>query len=198
MKEYTIQLESRAARDCFKIAEFSLELAERATESWEIDHHVTTGITFTAFSIEAMLNHFGGIYYEDWNVIKGGRKDIHKKLFKAVNLPNYMGCSTYQIATSCFVMRDNLAHGKTIQETISLELPSEISSDNTATEIISIKSASFRDLNIDILKKFINVAKNIERDIEENGFYPQPEGTPENKKSKLQECPLSTSGVRVW
>ena len=41
-----VKLESRSAYDSFHIATTSLELAKRAKESWEIEHHSITGITF--------------------------------------------------------------------------------------------------------------------------------------------------------
>ena len=198
MSKHIIQLESRTAHDCFKIATRSLELANRSSEEWEKDHHAVTGITFSAFAIEAMLNHYGKIYYPDWNNMKDARKEIHKKLFIAVNLPDYLGSKTYQIAKTCFTLRDNLAHGKTTHETVHLELPDGINDDEAAIEVISLKSISFQKLSVNALKTFIETAKIIEKDIEGHGFYPENMNNVERQNKKLSESPLGTSGTRLW
>ena len=70
MNSVNVNLESRSVRDIFRVATVSLELAERAEEKWEIEHHSIVGITFVAFAIEAMINHFGKIYFSDFQNIQ--------------------------------------------------------------------------------------------------------------------------------
>lgn len=193
-----MKLESRSARDCFRVATTSLELARRAEEQWEIEHHSITGITFVAFSIEAMFNHFGRIFFKDWNELKESRKQSHKKLFKAVNLPNYLGGKEYQIAKNCFELRDLLAHGKTKSETLVVQLPKETDDNSIFNHMLSLDSKPFREASYDLLKQFVETARTIEKDIEANGFYPKQDYIEKELRSKLCECPLSVSGVRSW
>jgi hypothetical protein len=198
LNSITVKFESRSAKDNFRVATTSLELARRAIEDWEIDHHCVTGITFTAFSIEAMLNHFGQIFFNDWNTEKTHRKDSHSKLFKKVNLPDYLGLKEYQNAKKCFELRDLLAHGKTIEESIVIDFPESISGIEVVHEITSIGSKPHRDANYKVLNAFIETAKKIEKDIEENGFYPNQTHLQEEDREKLSECPLSVSGTYAW
>ncbi len=198
MKNYKVKLESRAAHDCFLVEIASQGLAERAEESWEIKHHCVTGIAFTAFAIEAMLNHFGKIFFSDWNELKRARKCLHKKIFNAVNLPNYLGPETYQKAKLCFQLRDQLAYDKTKEETLNWELPDGLSNQEVVFQITSISGEPIRKIGTELLDEYISVAKQIEIDIQENGYYPKQGDLPQPSKQKLLECPLSNSGIRMW
>lgn len=79
MDEYVVQHESRTALHCFGIARTSVALAKKAKTADDITHHCVTGITFAAFSIEAMINHYGRIYFSDWNLLKLPRKTTAPK-----------------------------------------------------------------------------------------------------------------------
>ena len=198
MRNYNVKMESRAAYDCFKIAVAAQGLARRTEESWGIKYHCVTGITFTAFAIEAMLNHFGKILFSDWNNLKIDRKESHKKLFKAVNLPSYLGSTTYQKARSCFQLRDQLAHGKTKEETINVELPRDLQNESVVRHITSIPIEPVREISLELLDEYILVAKQIEKDIQDNGFYPSQDHLPQSSREKLLECPLQSSGAYFW
>ena len=199
MNSYTVKTESRSAKDCFRVTTICLNLALRADEAWEVNHHVTTGIVFAAFSIEAMLNHYGKIFFSDWNATNFGcRKALHKKLFKAVNLPKYLGSRAYQDAKICFELRDMFAHGKTVNETVDIELSEELSHDERVGHIVGLKSEAFRKVGLPLLQLIINTTKLIQSDIESNGFYPNQESLEPSKRRQLCECPLSVSGIRTW
>ena len=198
MSSINVKFESRSAKDNFRVATTSYELARRASEEWEIEHHCITGIVFTAFSIEAMLNHFGRILFNDWDANKLNRNASHKKLFREVNLPNYLGTKVYQTANNCFVLRDLLAHGKTIEETIIIDVPDDIGRDKVVHKVTSIRSKAHRNTNCEVLETFIETAKNIEKDIQDNGFYPNQTHLPKKDREKLLECPLSVSGIHTW
>ena len=198
LKSVRINSETRSAKDCFRITTTCLGLARRAEESWEVEHHATTGVVFAAFSIEAMINHYGKLYFVDWNTEKGNRKDLHKKLFKAVNLPNYLGSKEYQNAKACFELRDMFAHGKTKDEIITIELEESITDDEEVTHIMQISAEQFRKVNLELLQLFVDTARTIQKDIESNGFYPNQSHVPVDLRSRLCEMPLSTSGVRSW
>jgi hypothetical protein len=198
LKSINVHFESRSARDCFRVATTSLELARRANEDWEKLHHSITGITFVAFAIEAMLNHFSIIYFPDWNSTVKRRKDAHKQLFEKANLPNYLGGKEYQLANKCFELRDLLAHGKTTSETVTVDIPLTMDKESILHNVLSIKSLPFREVSYDILELFVENTRKIEKDIEANGYYPNQDHIPENIREHLCECPLSVSGVRTW
>jgi len=198
MSSITVKFESRSAKDNFRVATTSYELAKRASEEWEIDHHCVTGIVFVAFSIEAMLNHFGQILFDDWDTDRLDRKKLHKKLFGEVNLPDYLGTREYQNAKKCFDLRDLLAHGKTIEETIIIKMPDDISRDEVVHAVTSIRSKSHRNTSCEVLKVFIDTARKIERDIQMNGYYPNQLDLPKEDRERLLESPLSVTGIYTW
>tara|TARA_R110001632_G_scaffold60284_2_gene146242 strand:+ start:9170 stop:9769 length:600 start_codon:yes stop_codon:yes gene_type:complete len=198
LKTLKVTAQCRAAHDNFGVATTCLELAYRAKEKWEIDHHCITGITFTAFAIEAMLNHFGQIYFKDWNKLKLPRKDLHKKLFKAANLDAYLSAKTYQQAKYCFELRDGFAHGKTIEETLDVDIHDANHPHEIVCRAVSLQTQAFRKIDYNLFKQFVNVARQIENDIQNNGFYPETENLPLEFRGKLCECPLSSSGIRTW
>lgn len=198
MRSIKVELDARSACDCFRVATTSLELAKRSEEHWEVEHHSVTGITFTAFSLEAMFNHYGQIFFKDWNEQRGCRTDSHRRLFKAVNLPGYLGSKEYQIAKKCFEIRDFLAHGKTKNESLVIELPDHSDSQSIFNHMISLGSKPFRFASYELLEQFIETTRKIEMDIENNGFYPHQTHIEATFREKLCECPLSVSGARSW
>jgi len=199
LNSINVNLESRTVRDLFSIATASFELARRAkekaekAEKWEIQHHSITGIVFAAFAIEAMINHFGSIYFPNWSESRERRKESHKKLFKKVKLPDYLGSKEYQCAEACFKLRDMLAHGKTVNETVKIKLPPDADNDTITLAALAINSEPFRESSYKLLELFINTTRQIEKNIEEHGFYPTP-----REREKLCECPLSCAGIRSW
>jgi hypothetical protein len=197
-KTLKVKAQYRAAHDNFGIATTCLELAYRAEEEWERNHHCVTGIAFTAFAIEAMLNHFGQIYFKDWNDDKLKRKESHKKLFKAVKLDNYLGTKTYQKATCCFDLRDQFAHGKTIEETLDVNIDNTNHPHEIVRKSVPRKTQAFKNVDFNLFKQFVDVARKIETDIQNSGFYPETENLPLEYRHKLFECPLNSSGTRTW
>lgn len=196
MVTVSVKTESRPAYDNFLIATNCLELARRSSEDWEVEHHSITGITFVAFSIEAMLNHYGRILIENWDEIKECRKKSHKRLFKAANLPLYLSKKEYQLAKQCFELRDLLAHGKTKHEVVDLQLPDDLGDRSKLVHMLKVRTEPFRRVNYKLLKTFIETARKIEKDIEKHGYYPNQDHIEEGLRKKLQEGPLNVSGVR--
>lgn len=195
-----VDSESRAAHTCFSIATNCQGLAYQASEKWEIEHHCMTGIIFVAFSIEAMINHFGKVMFEDeWEKERKCRKEQHKMLFKAVNLSNhYCGSRTYQLAKECFEIRDSFAHGKTKEETLKINVPDDISHDELARKVVFGSTSMESVATIEKLDKYIKIAHEIEDDIQEHGYYPNQNHLPEEEREKLIECPLNGTGVRSF
>lgn len=196
-----VKHQSNPAYDCFRIATASLELSLRSQQDWLTEHNCVTGITFCAFAIEAMLNYFGGKLILDWQneeQQRKGRKKSHKAVFTAANLPNYLGSSTYQLADECFRIRDFLAHGKSVQEEFHVPKNKNESDEDRTRQIIFSSSETFRNCTPDKLKIFIDVARKIERDIQDNAFYPGQEYLPKDEREHLIDCPLSVSGLKEW
>ena len=198
MNNIKVQKEARSSRDCFRIATTSLELAKRSNEDWEIEHHSVTGTIFTAFSIEAMLNHFGKIFFNDWDNQRIRRKELHKKLFNVVNLPDYLGSKAYEKANECFKTREKLAHGKTVEEDIDVTLPEGTSHADAVLHITTLPTEAIRNISIKLLDDYILTARKIEKDIQENGYYPNQEHLPIETREKLLESPLDASGISIW
>jgi len=195
MKNISVKYENRQANECFKIATTSLGLAISEKDNYIINHHCVTGIIFTAFAIEAMINHYGNIYDDKWNNKKDKRIILHGEVFKCANLPCYCGTSTYQKANECFNIRDYFAHGKTTNENGNLEVEEPLPSDKIINEVHSIKPEKYELINISNLREYINVARQIQKDIEEKGFYPDNKF---GQKRKLCEKPLYASGIYGW
>lgn len=160
-------------------------------------HHCMTGIVFCALAIEAMINHYGKIYFRNWNEEKGVRKELHKKVFTEVNLPCYLGTKNYQNADDCFKLRDKIVHGKTTNEEKIIDMQSE-TNEESISDILRIRPDFFYEINIETLEKYIDTARNIQDDIENNGFYPDKIDPITGEKEKLGELPLSNSGVYEW
>ena len=199
MEEITVNSESRAAYTCFSIATTCQDLADTASEEWEIRHHCTTGIIFVAFSIEAMINHFGKVIFKDeWEREKRCRKNQHKMLFEAVNLSNYLGKRTYQIAKQCFEIRDSFAHGQTKDETLKVSVPHDISRKEKVNKVLFAPTSMESLATIENLDKYIKIASKIEEDIQEHGYYPDQDHIPEEERRKLLEYPLNGTGIKVF
>lgn len=202
MKNLIVDCESRAAYICFSIAQNCQGLAHmELKEDWEIKHHCTTGIIFTAFSIEAMINHFGKVMFQDeWESKRQCRKKQHGMLFDAVNLPNYLGTTNYQIAKKCFEVRDIFAHGKTNDENLELTDPPKLSTkEKELVRKVMDEPTSMQSLiSIEELDKYIETAQKIENDIQEHGYYPNQEHLPHEERERLHDYPLSVSGIRKF
>ena len=199
MSKVIVDSESRAASTCFEIAQNCQGLAHMASEDWEVKHHCTTGIIFAAFSIEAMINHFGKVMFQDeWEKERKCRKEQHRMLFKSVNLPNYLGCKNYQIAERCFEVRDLFAHGKTNDENFDLSVSQNTFSEESVRQVMSMPTSMESLISIEDLDKYIETAEKIENDIQEHGYYPNQEHLPQEQKQKLLECPLSVTGIRAF
>ncbi|MGL6340795.1 MAG: hypothetical protein ACRC80_16840, partial [Waterburya sp.] len=188
MVEITVDSESRAAHTCFEIATNCQGLAHQASEESEIRHHCITGIIFVAFSIEAMINHFGKVMFKDeWEKERKDRKTQHKMLFKAVNLPCYFGTTNYQAADECFKIRDNFAHGKTKDETLKVNVPRDIPRQEQVQKVVFAPTSMESWATIKNLDKYIETAQKIQYDIQDH--------IPEKEREKLLECPLNVMGV---
>ena len=91
-----------------------------------------------------------------------------------------------------------LAHGKTMNEPLTIKFPKDTSRESIHKHMTSIKSKPFREASYELLKLFVDTARKIEKDIEKNGFYPNQDCVNVNLRERLCEGPLSVTGIRSW
>jgi len=118
------KVEVTSERDVRSYAEFwhtSFCLLEMTKESDEGSYHLLMGsLVFTAFSIEAYLNHVGPKVFKCWEDLerlspKEKLNVISEKLEVKVNY----GIRPWQVLTELFQFRNDIAHGKTQKVVIS-------------------------------------------------------------------------------
>ncbi|MFL1916939.1 hypothetical protein ACJW8B_16310 [Plesiomonas shigelloides] len=170
------------------MANASYELALRAKEGWEATHHCVCGTLFIAFSVEAMINHFGKEKIPQWNSQKGPRGRLHKQVFDSYEMFGYQGLPTYQTIEKCFELRDRLAHGKTIDDNIEIELPNDMSEFEVTSHIISTPSSAIRDISLNKLKQWIDIARKIQDDFDKAI----------GNNAAGNSYPLEVTGLRSW
>lgn len=191
--------ELRLAFRNYSIAQESCYLASRATEEWECRHHCWTGIIFTSFAVEAMINHYSEIVFENFDPrVKTNRKDSHKVFFEKVNLTNYLGSTTYQTIKECFDIRDNIAHGYSSDEPFQIPIDTNIEIEKNINHVMSEPLGIENKITIQNLEKFMKAAEQIQKDIERCGYYPNQEYLPLEQRLKLTECALTLGGSRTW
>lgn len=98
---------------------FALRLAEKGETGWM--HHCMTAMLFSAFCIEAFLNHLGDQQLPFWEPLKKKLSPYEKLqvLSTIFGFTPDFGVRPYQTFKSIFKLRDLLVHGKT--ETLTLE-----------------------------------------------------------------------------
>ena len=77
-------------------------------------------------------------------------------------------------------------------------MPEEVSHNDTLLHITTLATEPIRKINIQLLEEYISIAKKIEADIQENGYYPNQEHLSLKMREKLIECPLDVSGACIW
>lgn len=206
MSQSQVQFEARPANKCFSIANRSLFEASAADQDPDkLFYHCITGITFVAFAFEAMMNHYGKIYFTDWNRHERNknRKDRHRNLFKIIGLKDYMGKNKYQTITECIIIRDYFAHGKTEQVNTAIHLD-KTSVESEITQILNLKGpeAIYSMITQEKLKKYIATLRGIQDDIEEIGKYPVGyiliSGLLASGTEPIEQFPLDMSGLYTW
>ena len=192
-----VYFDSRTSHLCFKVAEFSHAMADATSEESSRKHYCIVGIVFCAFAVEAMLNHYGDILVRDWKNTErklGGKRERHKTVFDKANMPGFLGTSVYQKIKECFLLRDNLAHGRSYDKIKDVEIdqPGEKGS---VWQVLSAGSSLEAEATFDRLDCYIRVANEIQAQIESNGVYPSW-----SSKSGQNFCewPLSLQGARLW
>lgn len=96
-----------------------LERAEAAPEGKL--YALIASLVFSAFTLEAYLNHLGALRHKDWAKIerKHGKLKKFQRLCKEADLVTDLTVRPYSTLVALFDFRDRMAHGKTTTETVS-------------------------------------------------------------------------------
>lgn len=178
-----------AATYLFSMANVSKGLALSATEEWEVTHHCVSGMLFVTFAVEAMINHFGAEKIEGWNSHQDDRKSMHREVFKAYGMKDYLGGKNYQAIEACFKLRDSIVHGKTVNEEFEINIPFDMSDSALVSHILSIPSDAVESIDLKKFILWIDVAKKIQDD-----FY----SSIGDDASISQSLPLDVTGISSW
>jgi len=80
------------------------------------NHHFTASIVFTAFTLEAYLNHIGLQLFNCWGVIeKLSPKDKLNVIIEKIGLEVNFGNRPWQVINNLFGFRNDIAHGKSTE-----------------------------------------------------------------------------------
>jgi hypothetical protein len=88
-----------------------------------------SALIFSAFMLEAYLNHLGRIKHPDWDKIERKYPKIKKftRFAEEAGLTLSLNNRPYQSLVKLFTYRDSMAHGKTVTEEIYAEVESGLS-----------------------------------------------------------------------
>ncbi|MDI1046727.1 hypothetical protein NEM03_19945 [Escherichia coli] len=196
--KFKVLKENKPSYECMIIAENCLALASRATEDWERDHHCRTGIIFTAFAIEAMFIFYRKQVdpnYNKWQ--KEDRKTMHKSTLTKCGFNNFMGTQPYQVVKKCLEVRDEIAHGDYYESSFNFSAEHSENHDDVARDVLAVSSEQFRDLTIERLREFIEMAKHIDEKISDNGFILSESDLPKEHRKRLMLA-FGVSGLSMW
>ena len=107
-------IEIRSSCVVWNIASNSLILSRKNRDM--SFYYLATGIIFSAFSFEAMMNHYAYMLFEDWDKEEKKLKPREKKFKKILDelkLSYYYKTNDYSVIKECLKIRDEFAHGKT-------------------------------------------------------------------------------------
>ena len=100
-------------------AKFMLKIAEESEEGQL--YTLVASLIFSAFTLEAYLNHLGKLRNKEWNEIERRHSKLEKyKLFaEAAQIKFDFSVRPYRTLKELFSFRDRMAHGRTTEEVIS-------------------------------------------------------------------------------
>ena len=87
-------------------------------------HQFMASLVFTAFALEAYLNHVGAKLFKSWNDLERlGPKEKLNVIAERVGLDTDHGTRPWQVMKDLFGFRNDIAHGKTTQIVTREEVP---------------------------------------------------------------------------
>lgn len=103
-------------------AKHMLDLAERSEEGQL--YFLVASLVFSAFTLEAYLNHLGKLRNSEWDKIerKYSKFEKYKMFSAAAGLKVDFAARTYCSLEALFEFRDRMAHGKSTTEDVAVEI----------------------------------------------------------------------------
>ena len=100
-------------------AKFMLKIAEESEEGRL--YTLVASLIFSAFTLEAYLNHLGKLRNKEWEKIerKHSKIEKYKLLAEAAEIKYNFSVHPYSTLKELFSFRDRMAHGRTTEEVIS-------------------------------------------------------------------------------
>ena len=94
-------------------------------------HHFIASLVFTAFTLEAYLNHIGPQIFECWDSIERlSPKDKLNVVADKIGLEIDYGIRPWQVMKNLFGFRNDIAHGKSIKVNETITLKADTFDDN--------------------------------------------------------------------
>lgn len=116
MPKANIEREIVSANLMFSTARASQYLANESEDESLKEHHTLVGLVFTAFSIEAAINHYGVKLFATWSELeKLPPISKLKVIFEHLDLEYDSSKGDEQLAEQLFRFRNEMAHGKTTE-----------------------------------------------------------------------------------
>lgn len=142
-----------------------LALAEKSREGQL--YTTVAALVFSAFTLEAYLNHIGRLRNKEWNVIERKYSKLEKyKLFASeadINFDNFC-VRPYSTLKKLFEFRDCMAHGKTTIEVINLsvnmidDLLPQLNAKSSWQEFATLENAQIAVRDVQMLIKELHLA----------------------------------------
>ncbi|PNG53307.1 MULTISPECIES: hypothetical protein [unclassified Variovorax] len=101
-------------------AKHMLEQAEQPQDGQL--YTLTSSLVFSAFTLEAYLNHLGALKHSNWDEIERryGKRRKYEMLAQEAGLQIDFNRRPYRTLVELFAFRDRMAHGRTVTEDVSV------------------------------------------------------------------------------
>ena len=143
------------------------DMLERAEKSQEGQlYAVVASLMFSAFTLEAYLNHLGKLRNKEWDQIERKYPKLEKfrTFASAAGLTLDFNARPYRTLVELFQFRDRMAHGKTTTENVAAEIDvdgprlPQINSDADWQALATIERASDAIKDVEALVKELHAA----------------------------------------
>ena len=131
-------------------------------------HHCLVGLVFAAFSVEAMLNHFGDKLFDVWDELEVlSPVSKIKVIFDRLKMSYEPGKDPIQITEKLFKFRNSVAHGKTQTTSGKTLVSADVDHDKIVTNIEEYCPTKWDDFyTVRNLKRALDAAQEICNSIE--------------------------------
>lgn len=154
----------------YKGAKYMLELAENSKKGQL--YTTVSALVFSAFTLEAYLNHLGKLRNKEWNEIERKYSKFDKyKLFASavgINFDSFRS-RPYSTLKELFEFRDRMAHGKTTIENVDISVNMnnnfipQLNAENDWQAFATLENARIAIEDVEILVKEMHSANGYPR-----------------------------------